>query len=215
MKKTLALFGACALTLAATHRTAAQDEGGKKTQLEKCEQKIARNQAKNEERAARGKEPKRLKGICGALETLLCIEEGDAECARAGYTPDFVKLHNGVDTQTDIDAAFADGVFQVVHIALDINHFEKVDKNHLSIRYVETVDFTPSAVLPPGFPPDAIPGFPTPQDTTFYQYEHALVTVDDEGRMVAWDQYGDNAEQQEVDAYAATMQAFFAILQGG
>jgi len=33
----------------------------------------------------------------------------------------------------------------------------------------------------------------------YLQHEHALVTVDNDCRMILWDQYGDNKEQSDVD----------------
>lgn len=189
MKKIIAFAGACALTFGSAHTASADD----KTQLEKCLKDLS-------------KEDKQVKGVCAVLKTLNCIEAGDAQCARAGYTPEFVKLHNGVDTNTDIDAAFAEGVFNLLHIALDINHFEKTDDGKLSIRYVESVEFTPSFLNQ--FLPFPVP-FP---DTTFLQHEHALVSFDKDGRMTKWDQYGDNKEQQDVDGYAAALLAFLASL---
>ncbi len=189
MNKMIAIAGACALTLASAHSASADD----KSQLEKCLKKLS-------------KPNKEVKGVCAVLKTLHCIEEGDAQCARAGYTSEFVKLHNGVDTNTDINAAFADGVFNLLHITLDIDHFEKTDEGKLSIRYVETVQFTPS------FLNDFLP-FPVPlPDATFLQHEHALVSFDKDGRMTAWDQYGDNKEQKDVDDYAAALIAFLASL---
>ena len=37
-----------------------------------------------------------------------------------------------------------------------------------------------------------------PYSQTFYQHEHALVTVNDDCRIILWDQYGDNKEQTDV-----------------
>ncbi len=46
----------------------------------------------------------------------------------------------------------------------------------------------------------------------FYQHEHALVTVDDDCRMILWDQYGDNKEQENVeDALDAVLAAVLCL----
>ena len=42
---------------------------------------------------------------------------------------------------------------------------------------------------------------------TFKQYEHALVTVDDDWRILKWDLYGDNVEQSDVDDAINAMMA--------
>ena len=38
-----------------------------------------------------------------------------------------------------------------------------------------------------------------PFGQVFFQHEHDLVTVDNDCRMIRWDQYGDNKEQKDVN----------------
>lgn len=106
------------------------------------------------------------------------------------------KLHNGVDTNTviDGDGQFWTGAFAFFTFSLDYDFQENVasEPNMASVRYVETVKTTDGSNL--GFP--ARNAYPFGQ--TFIQYEHALVTVDDDCKMVLWDQYGDNQEQTDV-----------------
>lgn len=43
-----------------------------------------------------------------------------------------------------------------------------------------------------------------PFNATFFQHQHTLVTVDDNCKMIKWDQYGDNVEEKaESDVMAA------------
>ena len=135
--------------------------------------------------------------IGSILSTLTCIEEQDADCASLGYVSNFVKLHNGVDTHTKIGGKFIwQTGFDVSKIKLDINHQMNIGINKASIRYVETVTTTDGANL--GFT-KAEPSDEYPYSQVFVQHEHALVTVDNDCRIVMWDQYGDNKEQTDVD----------------
>lgn len=133
--------------------------------------------------------------LSSILGTLQCIAEENVACASAGYNPMFRKLHNGIDTNTVIDESgeFWAGAFSLVDLAFDINYEKNVGPNQASIRYVEIVTTTDGSVF--GLPPSS----DYPFDQEFLQHEHALVTVDDECKMVLWDQYGDNKEQQSVD----------------
>lgn len=130
------------------------------------------------------------------LATLECITEEDATCASAGYHSDrFRKLHNGVDTNTTIDGggAFWTAAFSFVDLHLDYDHQLNVGPNQASIRYIETVTMTDGSAF--GLPPST----EYPFGQVYWQHEHALVTVDDECKMILWDQYGDNEEQRVVD----------------
>ena len=44
-----------------------------------------------------------------------------------------------------------------------------------------------------------------PWGSIFFQHEHALVTVDDDCKMILWDQYGDVAEQGAVNDASIAM----------
>ncbi|MEM9489769.1 MAG: hypothetical protein AAGC55_11525 [Myxococcota bacterium] len=123
------------------------------------------------------------------LRIMSCIEGENAFCASGGYASNFVKLHNTIDTETQVPGFFFwVGTFFVLDFQLDIDHAEQVGENQVSLRYVETVAFN--------------------DGDTFVQHEHALVTVDDDCKMVLWDQYGDNAEQEAVDDKADDINPF-------
>lgn len=44
-----------------------------------------------------------------------------------------------------------------------------------------------------------------PFGVTILQHEHALIDVDDDCKIVTWDQYGDDAEQTDVDDAVADL----------
>lgn len=118
-----------------------------------------------------------------------CIESEKAFCAAGGYASNFEKFHNTLDTDTSRPGYFFWlGAFLFIDFDLDIDHIVNVEENQVSMRYVETVTFNDGEV--------------------FTQHEHALVTVNDRCKMVLWDQYGDNKEQQDVDDKAATLFPF-------
>lgn len=121
-----------------------------------------------------------LMPVHAVLQTLECIEIEDAQCAGEGYHPNFRKLHNGQDTNTVISGPeFWEGAFTLLDIELDIDHIHRIGLNQISLRYVEKVTLITGEI--------------------FFQHEHALVTVDNECKMLLWDQFGDNKEQQDVD----------------
>jgi hypothetical protein len=138
------------------------------------------------------------------LATLDCVEQEDPVCASAGYdAANFKKLHNGRDTNTVIDSggAYWSGAFALVDLSLEYNHKINVldSPNQASLRYVETVTMATGAEF------GLEPCDESPWGETYLQYEHALVTVNDDCQMVLWDQYGDNEEQSAVDNAAATI----------
>ena len=135
--------------------------------------------------------------LSSILATLECVEEANVTCALSGYDgAQFVKLHNGVDTNTTIDnsGSFWAGTFSFIEIGMEINHKMNFGTNQASLRYVETVTVTDGSSL--GLPPSN--DYPFGQ--IFVQHEHALVTVDNECRMILWDQYGNNKEQAAVSS---------------
>jgi hypothetical protein len=127
--------------------------------------------------------------------TLDCIAGEDVICASAGYNEAFVKIHNGKDT-AKIDIASIDFwaiTFQLLDLSFTYDHEMNIGTNRASIRYVEKVTMTDGSSF--GFPPSN----EYPFGAVIDQYEHALVTVDDDCKMLFWDQYGDNKEQTDVD----------------
>ena len=145
------------------------------------------------------------------LKTMECIEAENAECSAAGYNPDFVKKHNGIVANNTAGIHTPDywqGAFTLVDLLLDIN-YESEDKQaetqQVNLRYVESVITTDGTDL--ALPPSST--FPFNQ--TLFQYEHAIVTVDSDCKMLEWDQYGDNAEQVAVDVVVG---AILGVLNG-
>eukprot|EP00547_Thalassionema_nitzschioides_P000641 CAMPEP_0194213174 /NCGR_PEP_ID=MMETSP0156-20130528/13558_1 /TAXON_ID=33649 /ORGANISM="Thalassionema nitzschioides, Strain L26-B" /LENGTH=220 /DNA_ID=CAMNT_0038941145 /DNA_START=84 /DNA_END=746 /DNA_ORIENTATION=+ len=135
--------------------------------------------------------------VAAVLKTLQCIEDEDAQCASAGYNKRvFRKLHNGIDTNTNIGYFFWIGGFALLDFKLEIDHTYQIAPNQIGIRYVEIVTTTNGSTL--FLDPSNV--FPFSQ--TFYQHEHALVTVDENCKMILWDQTGDNKEQTDVDDVA-------------
>jgi len=140
--------------------------------------------------------------LAAILATLDCIEQEDPVCASQGYnSTEFKKFHNGVDTMTVIDAGggFWSISFTLVDLSLDFDFQQNVGPNQASLRYVEVVNTTNGVQL--SLPPCS----EYPYGQTFYQHEHALVTVDDDCKMTLWDQYGDNREQAAVDKAVAAI----------
>ena len=91
-------------------------------------------------------------------------------------------------------------------MSLDVNHQMNIGPNQASIRYVEKVTITEGSFLL------SEPRTEYPFGQVFYQHEHALVTVDNDCRVILWDQYGDNKEQQDVeDALDAVLAAVLCL----
>ncbi len=139
--------------------------------------------------------------LTAILDILQCVKDSDATCAALGYnTVEFKKLHNGIDTNTVIDGAdYWEGAFSLISIDFSYDHTVNIGPNMASIRYIEKVTFTDGTAF--GLPPSS----EYPWSAKMDQHEHALVTVDDDCKMVLWDQYGDNAEQTAVDDASAAM----------
>lgn len=123
------------------------------------------------------------------LRIMSCIESKNAGCAASGYASNFAKFHNSLDTNTNRPGYFFWlGTFLFIDFQLNIDHVVNVAENQVSLRYIETVTFN--------------------DGESFTQHEHALVTVNNSCKMVLWDQYGDNKEQQDVDDKAAQLFPF-------
>jgi len=139
--------------------------------------------------------------IAAVLKTLQCIDEGDVRCSNSGYdSRKFRKLHNGVDTMTQMSYLFWFGAFRLLTFELDIDHVYKITTTEttstIGIRYIEKVTTTNGTSL------FLEPSYTAPFNQTLYQHEHAIVTVDENCKMILWDQTGDNKEQTDVDDIA-------------
>ncbi|CAM9344436.1 unnamed protein product [Scytosiphon promiscuus] len=129
------------------------------------------------------------------LDLLDCVASEDSACVAAAYDPGFERFHNELFTgEIPVsDTSFWDGAFLFVDLSFDIKFSDNPGPNQASVRYVENVVMTNGE------------NFGLPESTTypfgvsFDQHEHAIVTVDDDCKLVKWDQYGDNKEQTDVD----------------
>ena len=124
------------------------------------------------------------------LDALQCISESNATCAGAAYnTEEFKKFHNGIETNADIGEDFWRRTFTLLTLSFDYDYMMNAGHNLASLRYKETIKLTDGS------------NFGLPASSTYpwgyerVQHEHALVTVDDQCKIITWDQYGDNEEQ--------------------
>ena len=157
-----------------------------------------------------------LDPVEAVLKTLGCVETEDAACAAAGYAAEFTKIHNGIqdETATGLDGEdYWPGAFFVVDLGLEYNFIDQVDTNRISLRYVESVKTLNMSKYT--LPNTTIAG---PDTVTIFQYEHALVDVSADCKMIKWDQYGDNKEQADVgiavDATVPFLGQYIACLSG-
>jgi len=127
------------------------------------------------------------------VKAMSCIEAEDIACVLDSYAPDFVKMHNGNDTETPVTEDFWLGTFMLVDIVMDYEVQENVAINQARLRYTETVTTTDGSDL--GLPASNV----FPWNQTFVQNEDAYITVNDDCKMTLWDQRGDDAEQREVE----------------
>ncbi|NVK74732.1 MAG: hypothetical protein HWE13_11455 [Gammaproteobacteria bacterium] len=114
---------------------------------------------------------------------LNCIDIENAFCAASGYAWRFKKFHNGVDTRVNNFLLSPIGwmtTFNFIGFEFDIQHLEQIDADTVDIHYYEYVRF--------------------PDGEIITQYEEAEVTFNSSCRMTLWDQEGDQAEQDAVDA---------------
>lgn len=94
---------------------------------------------------------------------------------------------------------FWEGAFSVTSLSFDIRFTSNPEKNKASVRYVEKV------VTSDGTNFGLVASSDYPFDVTIFQHEHALIDVDDDCKIVTWDQYGDNTEQTDVDVAVADL----------
>lgn len=79
-------------------------------------------------------------------------------------------------------------VFLAFDFSFDFKFFNNPNVNEASVRYVQTITTTDGE-------PYGLEGYPFGQ--TLLQHEHVIVTVDNDCKLVNWDQYGDNKEQTD------------------
>ena len=111
---------------------------------------------------------------------LECIEVEDIACANAGYDESFVKLHNGIDTNTDMSGGdFWEMAFQFSDFEFDYKTVKQLGANKAMLQYTEKVMLV--------------------NGKEFLQNELAIVDVNDSCQITKWNQYGSWAEQYAVE----------------
>jgi len=138
--------------------------------------------------------------MTAVMKTLGCIESKDHVCATEGYNIlRFKKYHNGIDTRTPAgfpipgmkDMFWKMGLkFSTFKLTYD--HMMFLGRNMVSVRYIEDVRMSDGTDF------NLTARNTWPWNQTILQYEHAIVKVDNECRIMWWDQYGDNKEQTDV-----------------
>jgi len=134
--------------------------------------------------------------LTSIIDTMTCITNKNSSCANNGYNwIRFNKYHNGKNVgiqlwPVDIYWSMA---MKFTTFTLDYDYTQNVGTNQASVRYVETVHMSDGTEF------ELEPSNTYPFNHTIIQWEHALVSVDNNCKMTRWDQYGDNKEQTDVD----------------
>lgn len=134
--------------------------------------------------------------VSAILETMSCISNKDSSCANKGYSRrGYDKYHNSRKaSQSPFPAeTYWTNAMKFSTFTTNVNYAENLGKNRAEIRYIENINMSDGSNF--GLSPSKI----YPFSARFKQYEHALVTVDDDCKIILWDQYGDNKEQSDVE----------------
>jgi len=108
-----------------------------------------------------------------------CFRNEDPECIVSRYSPRFRAFHNEIEVPSFTNnPEFWRATFVYYDLSFTPSFIQRVGKDLVSIRYIEEFRFFDGEVLK--------------------QHEHALATVGRQCRIVKWDQYGDNQEQEAV-----------------
>lgn len=89
--------------------------------------------------------------------------------------------------------------FLILDLSFEIKFSNSPGPNQALVRYIETV------IVSDGHDFGLAVSTDYPFGYTFLQHEDALVTVDNDCKLVKWDQYGDNKEQTDVDDAVAAL----------
>ena len=133
------------------------------------------------------------------LKLLDCVSKVDANCAAQSYDPSFQRFHNEILTPFIAvnDTAFWTGLFTLYPVfQFDIKFSANVGRNLADIRYIEFFTSTNGSNI--GLVDAPLSQYPFNQ--TIVQHEHVLAYVNNDCKLVKWDQYGDNKEQVDPDA---------------
>merc|ERR1740121_1993206 len=146
--------------------------------------------------------------LAAVMKTMDCIRDKNTTCANEMYRWDrFDKYNNGKNAGVrlfpfDIYWKMA---LRFSTLTLDFDYSRNIKPDfrgaRASVRYVEKIEMSDGSDF--NLPPSDT----YPFGQTMYQYEHALVTVDEWCKIAIWDQYGDVVEQEAVDTATADMLA--------
>ena len=130
--------------------------------------------------------------VASVVATTNCWATGNVSCIVAGYNDTIKKIHNGNVVFEAADRTEATASFFLSLVSWDIQwtHQANVGENMASIRYIDTMTFTDGVAF--GL---SEPSTEYPYSFSYSQWEHALVTVNDDCKIIIWDQTGDNQEQ--------------------
>ena len=142
--------------------------------------------------------------LAAIRQTMDCLEVKNSSCVNQGYNwIRFNKYHNGKNVGLQLfpvdiywQMALKFSTFKLIY-----DHAINVGTNKASVRYIEDIRMSNGTEF--DIPPNSI----YPFNEHIVQYEHALVSVDNDCKMTRWDQYGDDAEQKEVDDAMAKFMA--------
>jgi len=141
--------------------------------------------------------------LSSIMHTMDCIRDKNSSCANEGYDwLLFNKYHNGVNAGVQLFPVdiYWDMATRFSTLTLDFDYTRNLNqRNRASVRYVEKV------IMSDGTDFNLAPRDTWPFNYMTYQYEHALVTVDDDCKILRWDQYGDTEEQDVVDQATSDM----------
>ena len=135
-----------------------------------------------------------------------CVTKEDSECVASLYNSvEFKSVHNNVvvsPTPATGDPKFWATAFLLLDFSFDVKMLEKTNsKNQVSVRYIEKMVTSDGVSM-------GVTNAPR-TDYLFHQrinqYEHAIVDLDEDCKIVRWDQYGDNKEQTDVAAAAQAL----------
>ena len=105
------------------------------------------------------------------------------------------------------DEEFWQGAFLYADYKYETKQISTIGENQVSYQeYIRTVITSDAAAL--GLPPSAS----YPFSETFIQHEHALVTVDDDYKVLVWDAYG--GSQEFINLNEATSAMYMLCLSG-
>lgn len=144
--------------------------------------------------------------VKAVLANIACFVAKDVDCSVAAAGPGAKELRDEIDLETVPDEEFWQTAFLYVDQKYETKQISTIGENQVSYRYIRTTITSDGAAL--GLPPSAS----YPFSETFIQHEHALVTVDDDCKVLVWDAYG--GSQELMNQNEATSAMYMSCLSG-